>query len=166
MNPDDPKSALHEAIFKCLSKITIFSELSPEELNLMAARMHFSRSVKGGVIFNEGDPGDFVCFVVDGILEVVKTSADGAEKTIAKLIAGCSIGEMAVVGSFPRSATVRSRSEATLLTLRRERLDQICRDHPHIGVKIYRAIAQLLSMHLRRTSENLSELMPPEDKPG
>jgi hypothetical protein len=31
-----------------------------------------------------------------------------------------------------------------------------------IGVKIYRAIAQLLSMHLRKTSENLSELMPHE----
>jgi CRP/FNR family cyclic AMP-dependent transcriptional regulator len=164
MNPGDPKSALHEAIFKCLGNITIFSELNAEELNLMAARMHFSRSVKGSVIFKEGDPGDFVCFVVDGILEVVKTSADGAEKIIAKLIAGCSIGEMAVVGSFPRSATVRSRSEATLLTLQRDRLNEICRDYPHIGVKIYRAIAQLLSMHLRRTSENLSELMPPDEK--
>jgi CRP/FNR family cyclic AMP-dependent transcriptional regulator len=140
MNPGDPKSALHEAIFKCLGNITIFSELNAEELNLMAARMHFSRSVKGSVIFKEGDPGDFVCFVVDGILE------------------------MAVVGSFPRSATVRSRSEATLLTLQRDRLNEICRDYPHIGVKIYRAIAQLLSMHLRRTSENLSELMPPDEK--
>ena len=162
MNSRDPKGALHEAIFQCLRNIAIFSDLSAEELNLIAGQMHFLRSVKGSVIFKEGDPGDFVCFVVDGILEVVKTTADGAEKSIAKLIAGCSIGEMAVVASFPRSATVRSRSEATLLTLHRDRLTQICRDHPHTGVKIYRAIAQLLSMHLRKTSENLSELMPSE----
>ncbi len=161
MNSGEPKSALHDAILRCLRKITIFSELAADELNLMAGQMHLLRSVKGSVLFREGDPGDFVCFVVDGILEVVKTSADGTERSIAKLISGCSIGEMAVVGSFPRSATVRSRSEATLLTLQRDRLARICQEHPQIGVRIFRAIAQLLSMHLRKTSENLSELMPP-----
>jgi CRP/FNR family cyclic AMP-dependent transcriptional regulator len=161
MNSGEPKSALHGAIFECLRKIPIFSELTADELNLMAGQMHFLRSVKGSVIFKERDPGDFVCFVVEGILEVVKTGTDGTERSIAKLISGCSIGEMAVVGSFPRSATVRSRTEATLLTLQRDRLTRICEDHPKVGVKIYRAIAQLLSMHLRKTSENLSELMPP-----
>ena len=150
---------MHEAIIQCLKKIAIFSQLSPDELDRMADQMHLLRASKGNVIFNEGDPGDFVCFVVDGILEVIKTAADGTERSIAKLIAGCSIGEMAVVGSFPRSATVRSRSAATLLTLQRDRLDKICRERPQIGVKIYKALAQLLSMHLRNTSENLSELM-------
>jgi len=160
MNQNDPGGALHGAIIKCLKRIAIFSDLTDDELNLMAGQMHFIRSVKGSEIFSEGDAGDFVCFVVDGILEVVKKSAAGEEKVIAKLISGCSIGEMAVIGSFPRSATVRSRSEATLLTLQRDRLTQICEDHPRVGVKIYRALAQLLSMHLRKTSENLSELMP------
>ena len=161
MNSGESKSGLQDAISQCLRKIAIFSELSAEELNLIAGQMHFLRSVKGSVIFNEGDPGDFVCFVVEGILEVIKTATDGTERSIAKLISGCSIGEMAVVGSFSRSATVRSRTEATLLTLQRDRLTRICQEHPQVGVKIYRSIAQLLSMHLRKTSENLSELMPP-----
>jgi CRP/FNR family transcriptional regulator, cyclic AMP receptor protein len=160
MNSAIQKNAFHGAIIQCLKKIAIFSQLSADELDLMADQMHLLRSFKGNVIFKEGDPGDFVCFVVDGILEVVKAATDGTERSIAKLISGCSIGEMAVVGSFPRSATVRSRSEATLLTLKRDRLDKICRENPQIGVKIYKAIAQLLSMHLRNTSENLSELMP------
>jgi CRP/FNR family transcriptional regulator, cyclic AMP receptor protein len=152
-------NALHDAIIQCLKKIAIFSQLSADELDRMADQMHLLRSSKGNVIFKEGDSGDFVCFVVDGILEVIKTAADGTERSIAKLISGCSIGEMAVVGRFPRSATVRSRSEATLLTLQRNRLDKICSEYPQIGIKIYKALAQLLSMHLRNTSENLSELM-------
>ena len=160
MNSVPQKNLLHDAIIQCLEKIAIFSQLSADELDLMANQLHLLRASKGNVIFKEGDPGDFVCFVVDGILEVVKTAADGSERSIAKLISGCSIGEMAVVGSFPRSATVRSRSEATLLTLKRDRFDKICQEHPQIGVKIYKAIAQLLSMHLKNTSENLSELMP------
>jgi CRP/FNR family transcriptional regulator, cyclic AMP receptor protein len=161
MNSATQANALRGAIIQCLKKITIFSQLSSDELDLMAGQLHLLRSSKGNVIFKEGDPGDFVCFVVDGIAEVVKTAADGTERSIAKLISGCSIGEMAVVDSFPRSATVRTRSDATLLTLQRDRLDIISREHPQIGAKIYKALAQLLSMHLRNTSENLSELMPP-----
>lgn len=159
MNTSSSKNVLHDAIFQCLRSITIFSELTNTELSLMADHMHVLRSVPNGVIFKENDPGDFVCFVVDGILSVLKTTGR-TEKTIAELKAGHSIGEMAVVGNFPRSATVKSISDATLLTLKRDRLNTICEDHPHIGVKVFKAIAKLLSQYLRRTSENLSELMP------
>jgi CRP-like cAMP-binding protein len=80
--------------------------------------------------------------------------------TQSNLSAGSSFGEMAVIGKFRRSATVKSSSNATLLTLTRDRFNQICNDYPSIGVKILRAIAGLLSENLKKTSENLSELMP------
>ncbi len=156
------KNVFHEAIMQCLNSISIFSDLSAKELEMTAEHMHVLRVAQGGVVFNEGDPGDFVCFVVDGTLDVVKTTDNGAERLIAELTNGSSIGEMAVIGNFQRSATVKSHSDATLLTLTRDRLNQICDEHPRVGVKILRAIAQLLSVHLRSTSENLSELMPPD----
>jgi len=155
------KNVLHDAIFDCLRSIAIFSELTTNELNIMAENMHVMKTVPGGVIFKEADPGDFVCFVVEGTLSVLKNTG-GTVKTIAELTAGHSIGEMSAVGDFPRSATVKSKSNATLLTLKRHRLNQICTEHPQIGVKIFKAIARLLSHHLRKTSENLSELMPPD----
>lgn len=157
----EPKNVLQGAIYQCLRNISIFSELTGEELLFMADQMHLLRTAPGNAIFKENDPADFVCFVVDGRLQVLKATS-GAAKAIAELTAGQSIGEMAVVGNFHRSATVTSLTDATLLTLKRDRLNQICVDHPQIGVKIFKAIAQLLSHHLRKTSENLSELMPPE----
>lgn len=153
------KNVLHDAIFQCLRNIPIFSELTTRELYILADHLHVLKTVPGGAIFNEDDTGDFVCFVVEGRLEVLKTMG-GTDKVIAELTAGQSIGEMAVVGNFPRSATVKSASDATLLTLRRDRLNQICDEYPQVGVKIFKAIAQLLSHHLRKTSENLYELMP------
>jgi CRP/FNR family transcriptional regulator, cyclic AMP receptor protein len=155
------KSVFHDAILQCLKSIVIFSDLTADELNFMADQMHVLRTVSGGAIFKEGDPGDFVCFVVEGTVQVLKTTG-GKEKTIAQLTTGQSIGEMSVVGDFPRSATVRSISDATLLTLKRDRLNKISEDHPRIGMKIFKAIARMLSHHLRKTSENLFELMPPE----
>ena len=161
MNTSAHKNLLHQAIFGCIRNIVIFSDLGASDLELITKFMHVSRVDKGGVVFKEGDPGDYVCFVVEGTVEVLKATDQGIDRQIAELGAGSSIGEMAVIGKFLRSATVRSKSDATLLTLTRDRFNQICTDYPWIGVKMLRAIAQLLSEHLKKTSENLSELMPP-----
>ena len=152
---------LHQAIYDCMRNIAIFADLGSSDLELITKFMHVSRIDQGGTVFKEGDTGDYVCFVVEGSVEVLKKSDKGTQRRIADLGAGSSIGEMAVIGKFRRSATVRSSSNATLLTLTRDRFNQICNDYPWIGVKILRAIAQLLSEHLKKTSENLSELMPP-----
>ncbi len=152
---------LHQAIYDCMRNIAIFSDLGSSDLELITKFMHVSRIDQGGTVFKEGDSGDYVCFVVEGTVEVLKSTDVGTERRIAQLGAGSSIGEMAVIGKFLRTATVKSSSNATLLTLTRDRFNQICNDYPWIGVKILRAIAQLLSEHLKKTSENLSELMPP-----
>jgi CRP-like cAMP-binding protein len=152
---------LHQAIFDCLRNIAIFSDLGSSDLELITKFMHVSRFAKGGTVFKEGEAGDYVCFVVEGTVNVLKATEMGTERQIAALGAGSSIGEMAVIGKFLRSATVKSSTDATLLTLTRDRFNQICNDYPWIGVKILRAIARLLSEHLKKTSENLSELMPP-----
>jgi CRP-like cAMP-binding protein len=161
MNTSGHKNLLHQAIYDCIRNIAIFSDLGASDLKLITKFMHVSRVDKGGVVFKEDDPGDYVCFVVEGTLEVLKANDQGVDRQIAELGAGSSIGEMSVIGKFLRSATVKSTSDATLLTLTRDRFNQICTDYPWIGVKMLRAIAQLLSQHLKKTSENLSELMPP-----
>ena len=161
MNTSSQKNLLHQVIYDCMRNIPIFSELGTTDLELITKFMHVSRVDKSGVVFKEGDPGDYVCFLVEGTLEVLKASDQGAERRIAELESGSSIGEMAVIGEFLRSATVKSLTDATLLTLTRDRFNQICNDYPWIGVKILRAIARLLSVYLKKTSDNLSELMPP-----
>jgi CRP/FNR family transcriptional regulator, cyclic AMP receptor protein len=161
MNSSAHKNLLHQAIYDSIRNIAIFSDLGASDLELITRVMHVSRVDKGGVVFKEGDPGDYVCFVVEGTVEVLKATDKGIDRPIAELGAGSSIGEMAVIGKFLRSATVKSKNDATLLTLTRDRFNQICTDYPWIGVKMLRAIAQLLSEHLKKTSKNLSELMPP-----
>lgn len=161
MKPMTRKNVLKEAIINCLSGIPIFADLDFAELNTISDHMHVSRHEPGDILFSEGDPGDEVCFVVDGILDVLKWHDNRVERKIAVKAPGGSIGEMAVIGGFSRTATVKARTDATLLTLSRTRLDQICSEYPKIGVKILRAIARLLSLHLRDTSQELLELITP-----
>ena len=161
MDPTQPTNPLKAAIIDCLSGITIFAELTPDEIHTVSEHMHVSRIEAGDIVFSEGDPGDEVCFVVDGILDVLKSHDGQLEKKIAVKAPGGSIGEMAVIGDFSRTATVRARTDATLLSLSRRRFDQICDDYPPIGVKILRAIARLLSQHLKDTSRDLLEHLSP-----
>ncbi len=161
LKPTNPKNVLKEAIINCLSAIPIFAGLDSTELNTISEHMHVSRLEPGDIVFSEGDPGDEVCFVVDGTLDVLKLYGGKAEKKIAVKAPGGSIGEMAVIGNFSRTATVKARTDATLLTLPRRRLDQICDEHPKIGIKILKSLAQLLSLHLRDTSQELLEFLSP-----
>ena len=161
MSALNSNNILQEAIIKCLSGIGIFADLDTTELNIISEHMHVSRFEPGDIVFSENDPGDKMYFIVDGTLDVLKTYDGVQEKKIAVQAPGGSIGEMAVVGGFSRTATVKACTDATLLTLSRRHLNRICEAHPTIGVKILMAIARLLSNHLRNTSQELLEFISP-----
>ncbi|WP_319525853.1 cyclic nucleotide-binding domain-containing protein [uncultured Desulfosarcina sp.] len=160
MESTHQKNLLKKAIIDCLSGNAIFTDLDSTELNIVSEHMHVSRFEPGDIVFAEGDPGDEVCFMVDGILDVLKIKSGEVEKKIAIKAPGGSIGEMAVIGGFSRTATVKAHTDVTLLTLSRRRFDQICNEYPVIGVKILRSIARMLSLHLRDTSQELLEVLP------
>lgn len=149
------------AIIDSLAYIHIFDSLNAKELRVVAKHMNIIDVNLGEYVFKEGDNGEYVCFVADGSLEVLKKSEAGATVVIATLNRGRSIGEMSVIDHFPRSATVRARTKATLVTLTRRKFDSILDKHPTIGAKILKGISRLLSQNLRRTSSMLADLMLP-----
>ena len=136
---------------------TIFGDFSEEELKIVAKYMFFLEFKEGDVIFREGDRGDFVCFVVDGRLEVAKSSSLGDDSVMSSLGPGDTLGEMAVIDEFPRSATVIAAEKTRLLTLSRGNFDSLVENYPDIGNKMLKAIARLLSKHLRKTTTLLAE---------
>ena len=144
-----------------LSNIPLFDRLNGQELGVLAKYVNVIDVNPGEYIFKEGDKGDYVCFVEKGSLDVMKRSSAGGTAIIATLTRGRSIGEMAVIDNFPRSATIRARTKATLFTLTRSGFDLILEQEPTIGVKILKAISRLLSQNLRRTSSQLADYMLP-----
>ncbi|MBW1989222.1 MAG: cyclic nucleotide-binding domain-containing protein [Deltaproteobacteria bacterium] len=144
-----------------LSGVSIFEELTPEEMGIVARHMHLLDMGEGELVFEEGEPGSYVCFVSDGDLAVIKDAKSGQRARLATLSRGDSIGEMAVVDRFPRSATVVAETDATLVTLDRDDFVQILSAYPQIGIKMLKGVARLLSMNLRRTSNQLVDYMLP-----
>jgi CRP/FNR family cyclic AMP-dependent transcriptional regulator len=155
-------SAITQAIINFLIlNIPILAKLKDKELRTIQKYMNLIEVIPEEIVFKEGDRGDYVCFVVDGALDVVKESASGESIVIATLSKGGSIGEMAVIDELPRSATIKARSKSTLITLSQENFNYILAEHSAIGVKILKGITRLLSMNLRKTSSRLADYMLP-----
>jgi putative ABC transport system ATP-binding protein len=80
----------------------------------------------GDVLFEQGTMGDLIYVVADGELEIVREMASGGEELQKVAKSGDYLGEIGPVFHLPRSATVRARTDATVIgyTVRafRERL--------------------------------------------
>jgi len=142
-----------------LLSLSLFDSFNVEELSLLAQHMSYIHLQRGEFLFVEGDKGDFLGFVVQGVLEVLKKSATGENVIIARLAKGSSIGEMALIDKSPRSATVVSRQPTTMITLTSKGFDRLTEKSPMTGVKIIQKVARLLSLNMRRTSSKLADLL-------
>jgi hypothetical protein len=70
----------------------------------------------GDIVFQQGDQGDCAYFIHTGEVEVVQVE-NGVEKIIAVLKDGEYFGEMALITSHPRNATVRAVNATKLAVL-------------------------------------------------
>lgn len=142
-----------------LINLALFDSFNVDELTILARHMSYIYLQRGEFLFVEGDPGDYMGFVVQGIVEVLKKSETGENILIARLAKGSSIGEMALIDKSPRSATVLSKQPTTIVTLTRKGFDRLLEKSPTTGIKIIRQTARLLSLNMRRTSSKLADLL-------
>jgi len=152
-----------QTIIDCLMENPLFDGLRGLELKKVAKHMIFFELEKDEILFEEGDLGDCVCFIVEGELQVLKESPKTGQNTlIATLPKNRSIGEMSVIDNTHRSATVRAAAKSRIVALTKKGFDLILEEYPKIGVKILKQIARLMSMNLRKTSSELADfLIPP-----
>jgi len=139
--------------------IPFFAMLDSLELAVVAKHMNYYEIVMGETLFREGDPGDSVCFVVQGALDVLKQASTGKPVHLATVTKHKSIGEMAVIDEYTRSATVKARSDTGIVALTKSGFNAILEENPKVGAAILKKIATLVSMNLRRTSSKLADYM-------
>jgi CRP/FNR family transcriptional regulator, cyclic AMP receptor protein len=152
---------MRKDIITYLMDFPLFDALKGNQLNIVADHMNYYEIDQGGILFKEGDKGDYICFVLDGVIDVLKKSVTGESVVIAVLPKGRSFGEMSILDNFPRSATAKARTKSSFLTLTRMSFEKILKDYPQIGITILKGISRILSQNLRQTSSRLADYMLP-----
>ena len=149
-----------ETLVELIMYLPLFGHLNGPELEVVARHMNYFELEPGDILFHEGDPGDSVCFVVKGLLEVLKGSG-GDQIAIAHVSKNRSIGEMSVIDNTPRSATVRAKEKTHIVSLTKKGFDDLLDQYPKVGIQVLKQIARLMSMNLRKTSSRLADYMLP-----
>ncbi len=137
-----------------LSRVELFSELDGDELAKIAALTQVRKVAKDTTIFSAGDPADAVFVVASGKVKIVVTSTDGKEFILTILGAGQVFGEMALLESAPRSASVITDTTVELLVLQRSDFEHIVNHDP----RITRKLLAILSHRLRAANSKMESL--------
>jgi serine/threonine protein kinase len=93
-----------------LKAVPFFSSISIQMLSTINEQLQEINLESGETLFSEGDHGDAVYFIINGEMNIVKEGI-----IVLSRIGGELVGEMALIGDRPRSATVTAATKATLL---------------------------------------------------
>lgn len=119
-----------------LRPVSIFRGLSKQALFSVARKATEVTYPAGTTVVREGDPGDCMCVIVSGAVDVCK-----GEEVVATLDTGDYFGELSLIDGEPRTATVVASEDLTLLTVKSEDFDALLTD-PYFARAVMRNLAQ------------------------
>jgi len=93
-------------IKKFLQNVEILKQLKEHELFTMADAMRESSYEEGEVVCRQGDMGSSFYIIKQGTVTCVQADAQGKQLEVARLAAGDYFGEIALLTSKPRQASV------------------------------------------------------------
>jgi len=96
-----------------LRPVPIFRGLTKPALLEVARKTAEVAYPAGATLVKQGDPGDSLCIIASGTVEVRRD-----DRVVAQMTAGDYFGEISLIDGRPRSATVVAVDDVVLLTLR------------------------------------------------
>ncbi len=115
---------------------------------------------KGTEIIKEGTSSDCAYIIESGRVQVSKTLSNGEEKVIGILEQNDIFGEMSLIDSLPRSATVLALEDCTISVMTQETFNNLAQHNPEVLMPILKVLAKRLRSTLGLV-ESLQEGKPP-----
>ena len=135
-------STIEKALF--LKGVGMFETMSADQLKILS---NISREIQmpaGKILFEQGDPCDYLYVIVDGEIEITQSQANGEPKILATLDPPTSFGEIALFGDEGRSAGARASKDASLLGIEKEPLLLLIQERPAISIAIIGQLASII----------------------
>lgn len=137
-----------------LQKTALFSSLSPQEVQQLAARTVRKILGTGEFLFHEGDACKGFHIISYGEVRLFKTSASGREQVLAVNVAGESVAEIPVFDDGPYPASAVAIEETEIAFISRKDFRDYCLAHPEVALKVL----AFVGARLRRLVAIIEEL--------
>ena len=124
-----------------LSNIDLFKDFSEEMLQAMTDSFHLKKFKPEEVLFNQGDDGESLFVLVEGLLEV-SLQIEGKKRHLTFLRPGSFLGEMALLTGEKRSADVISCTESLVGELTKDSIMSLATENPEILNQMTAVVAE------------------------
>jgi len=137
-----------------LEQVSLFADLSPQEVEAIEARAVIKRYRKNTVFIERGDQANMLYFIVEGLAKVYIADEEGKEVLLNEQGPGTYLGELALLGAGARAASAVTLEDSVFLTLTKQSFRQLIADHPEIALSLMRDLA----MRVRNMADEVSAL--------
>jgi CRP-like cAMP-binding protein len=127
-----------------IRQFPIFSKIQPAMQKLLcfsAERLNYDA---GQVMFNAGDSADAAYVVIDGTVEISVPTPSGPI-IINTMTKNEILGEIAIVGEVPRTATAKALTKLETLKISKELFIKIIRENPDAAIELIKILAARLA---------------------
>lgn len=138
-------------ILNNISLFANFSESDMEAITKLAVTRNFPKNT---LVLCEGDQSDSLYVVLSGKVKVFLSDEEGKEVTLNVQGEGEYFGELALLDSAPRSASVVTMEATRLAVISKSGFEECMKKNPEISLIISRNLAR----RLRELSENVRSL--------
>lgn len=148
-----------QRFIEVLEIIHPFDDFERNDVLIMLSKMECYRVPAHSTFIYEDEPGDFMIFLLEGKVEIVKKDQDGIYRQLALAGPGKVLGEMSMVDEKPRSAGCIACTDVTFAVLGRRGLNEILRQEPSTGCKILMVLLLMSTERLREVSGRVAQLI-------
>jgi uncharacterized membrane protein len=126
-----------------LTDLPLFSALDAEECALLAEAVDTRILPAGAILFKSGDPGQSMYVVAKGTMEIFVTDIAGQKIVLTECGPGEVFGELAMLGTGPRTASAVALEDAELLELDRDDLLLLVSKKPEAALHLLGAMGAM-----------------------
>jgi branched-chain amino acid transport system substrate-binding protein len=125
-----------------LKEIDLFKPFSEEAKQNISQKIRHHRFEQGDEIVQQGDAGDSLFIIVEGVVAVQVKTNDGRIEEAARLGAGNFFGEMALLTGEERKATVIALADTYLFELTKADIKPLINDEPEVSELISKVLSR------------------------
>ena len=144
-----------EAAAGLLGSTDLFKELEPPVLEQLGRNVTVRNYRRGHLIFAQGEPGDSLFVISEGLVKVFVTSDEGEDMVLVTLRPPDTFGELALIDGGLRSASAEAVEPTTALILSRGTLIELLQGHPTLAQALLSSLGGLV----RRLTEQAADLV-------
>lgn len=137
-----------------LGKVSLFANIPQEQIEVLEALCVSRRYAKNTMLFMEGDENNQLFVIRSGKVSVFVQGEEGKQLILNYMSEGEYFGELSLIDSQPRSASIMTVTDCEFLTMSRDKFQEFISKSPELCM----SLMQELAARIRQLTQSVKDL--------